>query len=345
MASFLYLTRTASVSSAVNIVDVLMLGFVSISDLAVLVRKNLQNIPRDIDLIVGVPRSGMIPAYLIGLYVNRLVTDLTSFIDNKAPGHGMWRSVGVGLATPHEARSILLVDDSYLSGAAMGDAVRRIHGAGYRGRVVTCAAIVVPSMTEQIDLHFLRMPMPRVFEWNVLHHSIVQNSCFDLDGLLCVDPTDDENDDGPNYEKFLQTARPLLRPSGKIGHVVSARLEKYRKQTEGWLASNKIEYECLHLIDLPSAAERRRLSVHHVHKAEVYKATNSALFFESEPDQSHKIARLAAKPVLCTTNMTMYYGSVFDPRSSIAMSKWHLRKPLGWLKARLRRRLGYKVSA
>lgn len=34
------------------------------------------------DLVVGIPRSGMIPAYLISLYLNIDVTDVNSFILN-----------------------------------------------------------------------------------------------------------------------------------------------------------------------------------------------------------------------------------------------------------------------
>ena len=33
---------------------------------------------RDIDLVVGVPRSGMIPAYMIGLILNLPVIDIES---------------------------------------------------------------------------------------------------------------------------------------------------------------------------------------------------------------------------------------------------------------------------
>lgn len=36
----------------------------------------------DFDLIVGIPRSGMIPAYTIGLYLNIDVTDVSSFVKN-----------------------------------------------------------------------------------------------------------------------------------------------------------------------------------------------------------------------------------------------------------------------
>ena len=53
------------------------------SDLSTLIRRNIHRVPHDIDIIVGIPRSGMIPAYMIALYLNKRVTDIDSFIVGK----------------------------------------------------------------------------------------------------------------------------------------------------------------------------------------------------------------------------------------------------------------------
>jgi len=42
-----------------------------------------------------------------------------------------------------------------------------------------------------------------VFEWNALHHSNPERFCVDIDGVLCRDPTEAENDDGESYLEFL----------------------------------------------------------------------------------------------------------------------------------------------
>ena len=54
-------------------------GFVSFAHLTETLRQNLHRIPRDIDLVVGIPRSGIIPAYAIALYLNLLAIDLSPF--------------------------------------------------------------------------------------------------------------------------------------------------------------------------------------------------------------------------------------------------------------------------
>ncbi len=313
-----------------------MFGYESVAQLAADIRENIHAVPRDVDLVVGIPRSGMIPAYLIGLYVNRLVTDLETFLANGNAGHGGTRAVGASVAEPWAAKHVLLVDDSISSGGSMRRCLERIRATPFQGRITTCAAIALPSMTAGVDIHFREMPRPRVFEWNLFHHPEVPNSCFDMDGILCVDPTVHENDDGPRYREFLSAARPLFAPTVKIGHIVSARLEKYRDLTESWLERHGIGYGKLHLIDLPSGEERRRLGAHSTHKAKVYKDTGAFLFYESDPEQARDIAQVSGKPVLCTADMQLYLPGVRNVRAGVARAAWRLKTPLyrlkGWLR-------------
>jgi uncharacterized HAD superfamily protein/adenine/guanine phosphoribosyltransferase-like PRPP-binding protein len=313
-----------------------MFGYVSIAQLSADIRTKLHTVPRDIELVVGIPRSGMIPAYMIGLFTNRLVVDLETFLANGQAGHGQTRAVGAKLVEPFAAKHILLVDDSLRTGDSMKRCVQRVRDAGFKGKVTTCAVIVVPEKGVEVDLFFREMPHPRIFEWNAFHHPQVANSCFDLDGILCVDPTSHENDDGPRYLEFLRTARPLIIPTQRIGHIVSARLEKYRAQTEKWLADHDISYGQLHLIDLPSAAERRRLGSHASHKAKIYKDTNAILFYESDLKQAREIAQLSGKPVLCIADMALYLPGGLKVDSHIKTAKWHLERPIGRLKGWLR---------
>lgn len=95
-----------------------------------------------------------------------------------------------------------------------------------------------------------------------MHHAFLERSCIDLDGILCKDPTNDENDDGQNYRHFLINVEPLLRPSVEIGWIVTRRLEKYRKLTEEWLRKHSIKYKNLVMMNLPDKATRVALGNH-----------------------------------------------------------------------------------
>lgn len=325
-----------------------MYGYVSFAQLSISIRTQLHRIPADVDLVVGVPRSGMPPAYMIGLFLNRHVTDIETFLADRAIGHGSTRRVGAHINSPLQARHVLLVDDSVATGASMQRAHDRIRAAGFSGRVTSCAAIVAPSQRANVDVSFITMPHPRLFEWNAFHHACVENACFDLDGVLCVDPTSHDNDDGPRYRQFVNSARPLFLPSLRIGHIVSARLEKYRDITEAWLAAHGVEYGALHLLDLPSKEERMRLGAHSSHKIQVYRQTGAALFYESDATQARDIARGSGKPVLCIDDMSMVLPDAANLGAAIKTAAWRLHHPLGrakgWLKQQLRPRRTAVVS-
>lgn len=282
--------------------------YVSYKDLSMSIHRNLFRIPQDIDLVVGIPRSGMIPAYIIGLSLNIAILDIDSFMEDRTVGKGHTRDLKRELPSPLKAKKILLVDDSYYSGTSLCRSVNRIKQAGFTGDILTCAAIILPNARKNVDIYFIEIPAPRVFEWNLFHHYIIGDACLDLDGVLCVDPTEEENDDGENYRTFLLNAKPLYVPTQEIGHIVSARLEKYRKETEQWLMNNGVRYNKLHLLNLPSKEARIKAQAHVTHKIEVYIKTGAMLFIESNPDQAKAIASGTGKPVLCVENMEMLQG-------------------------------------
>jgi uncharacterized HAD superfamily protein/hypoxanthine phosphoribosyltransferase len=308
-----------------------MFGYVSFAQLSNAIRSQLYVIPADVDLIVGIPRSGMVPAYQIGLFLNRLVCGSIS--------HGHTRKLGIALNSLRQAQHILLVDDSIASGGSMQKALARIQQSGYAGRVSTCAAVVAPSHQSSVDVSFITMPLPRLFEWNAFHHACVENACFDMDGVLCVDPTAYDNDDGPRVGEEFLVARPLFRPTLKIGHIVSARLEKYRSLTEDWLAANRISYGQLHLVDLPNRAERIRQGAHCSHKIRVYRDTGASMFYESDLGQAQEIATGSGKPVLCIGDMTMVLPGASHITATAKTALWKLRTPLGRAKGWVRQQM------
>ena len=83
------------------------MNYRSISDLNQIILKRLYIIPRDIDLVVGIPRSGMFPANLLALYLNRPVTDLGSFIN----GHIYKAGERGQFFDSRRYKKILIVDD------------------------------------------------------------------------------------------------------------------------------------------------------------------------------------------------------------------------------------------
>lgn len=98
---------------------------------------------------------------------------------------------------------------------------------------------------------------------------------MDIDGVLCVDPTPEENDDGPRYREFLLNAQPLFIPRTEVGTLVTSRLEKYRPETMAWLKKNHVKYDKLVMLDLPNKEARQRANCHASFKAKEYKLSTT----------------------------------------------------------------------
>lgn len=281
------------------------MNYRNIADLNNIILKKLSIIPRDFDLIVGVPRSGMLPANLLSLYLNRPYTDIHSFLN----GHIYKAGARSKFFDITAFKKILVVDDSVASGSAMIECKESLKHLSDKFDIKFCAVYVIPGKEKTVDYYFEVVPLPRYFQWNILNHTTLEKACFDIDGVLCADPLPEQNDDGEKYTDFILNAAPLFIPGSKIGTIVTSRLEKYRKETETWLKANNVKYNDLVMLDLPDMAARQKANNHGDHKAKAYMSKPYVLFVESDLSQAIEINRISKKPVLCTENFEMIFKS------------------------------------
>jgi len=263
-------------------------------------------LPSDLELIVGVPRSGLLVANLLSLYLDLPLTDVGGLITGKVFESGPIRGKGkerTGFLS--SKRKVLVVDDSLSSGASMRAVRGRIAAAKLPHTMLYGAAYIVAGRERDVDVFCDIVPQPRLFEWNFRNQFQLQNACVDIDGVLCRDPSGEENDDGPRYRRFIETVPPLMAPSVTIGRLVTTRLEKYRALTEQWLAGHGIEYRELIMMDFPDMAARRASGSHGAFKGAVYKACDAQLFIESSLRQAFEIAHISGKDVLCMETREM----------------------------------------
>lgn len=273
--------------------------FRSYADLARLLVETSDRIRGSFDLVVGIPRSGMVPASMIALMHNKPVAELDGFLAGHVMGRGQTRALEGWSPSADDYRRILVVDDTVNTGGSIQRARARLAEVAPKVEATFLVPYAYKRSLDHVDTALEICPKPRIFEWNLLHAWLVTRACFDIDGVLCRDPSDAENDDGPRYREYLEGVAPLAVPTQRIRRIVTSRLEKYRPETEAWLATHGIEYEHLHMLDLPSAHDRRRLGGHASFKAAVYASDpDSVLFVESDPAQAAVIARKSGKPVL-----------------------------------------------
>lgn len=315
----------------------------SLDDLSKTILKNRHKIPQDVDLIVGIPRSGVLAANLAGLVLNVPVIDLDGFLQNTELVLPYRNATRPAMIYPRDAKHVLLLDDTIHAGKSMDHARELLMEAQIDQKITTCAVFAnpKPKSITRIDIFFDALPSPAVLEWNVMHRDKLEQFCVDIDGVLCRNPTRQEDDDGPEYQHFLEHVTPLTIPTYRVGYLVTSRLEKYRKETEAWLQRHNVTYNELIMLDLPDKASRVKMNGSARFKAGVYKSLpHSELFIESERKDSYIISQLSGKAVLCYSNHMF-----FAPTWSLALLELKTRQMAEWLAKKAKRAVAKLAAA
>lgn len=295
------------------------MNYRSVADMNGDVRSLAEEIPEDIDLVVGIPRSGMLAANMMCLHLNVPLTDVDGLCEGRLMQTGRRYDDEAGTDDVADLEKVLVLDDSVNSGTQMTTTRSRLESREFPFEIEYAAVYISPGGYKYVDYWADVVELDRVFEWNLLHHPNLSQCCLDIDGVLCRDPTPEENDDGEVYREFLRTVKPKVTPSERIGWLVTCRLEKYREETEAWLDAHDIRYDELVMMDLPSKAARQEHGNHARYKAEVYEQTATKLFVESDPGQATAIASTSGKPVYCYgTNEFVRPGRVAGAYASSA---------------------------
>ena len=274
------------------------MNYKSFADLSADIKCNLYKIPKDVSLVVGIPRSGLLAANLISVYLNLPLTDIDSFIEGKV------------LSPCTQSRikeqdifkgKILIVDDSVATGKAIVDARQKlapvITNKNYQ--LLFCCVYAEPARKNMVDIPLMLLDRPRLFEWNIFHNSILSTACVELDGVLCkaYEGIADEKEDA--YQQYIASVQPNFIPKSKIAVIVTSRPEKWRSITEEWLQFNKIQFG-----ELIMAKDTETNSA--LFKADYYKKRNKLqLFLEGNEKEAQQIFELTGKDVYCLENNLM----------------------------------------
>jgi len=259
-----------------------------------LIFNNLYKIPEDIDLVVGVPRSGLIISTMIAEYRGLPSTDLYSFLNN-IPVQKIASESCAPIFNCNDAKHILLVDDAVGYGISMTNAKNLLKNKNIK--ITTYTVFTEDYGKDKVDI-YCQILKDQFLPWSTLKRS-TPIACCDIDGVLTQDVPDWANDDGEKYINYLKNQKPMYVPDREIAILVTGRLEKYRNITEEWLKNHKIKYRKLIMLNLPNNYERAKIKVGEF-KAQVYKQSGLGLFIESDFNEASTIFDLTKKPVFCT---------------------------------------------
>lgn len=272
----------------------------SIQDLNLAIINGLTKIPAGTDLIVGVPRSGMLAANILALHLNLPLTDVEGFIQGRILQSG--ERLKKYTKPFSDYRRVVVLEDSIRFGDSIKHVKTRLDGLHPDKEIIYSAVFIGPEVADKVDFHFDVCPTPRVFEWNLMHHVFLNKTCMTIDGILRRRPSTDELGKPIRLRNFLRDAELLVRPTQSIGFLIADQSEEFRDITEAWLIRNNIEHD--QLIMSPVAAGAAESAKH---KATVYKNDDCKLFIDSSYPQSIQIAELSGKPVFCTETRSMVH--------------------------------------
>lgn len=221
--------------------------YITLKDLTDTIRNNIQKVPRDIDFIIGVPRSGMIAASIISSYLNVPLISIQAFVAGLEPTGGSRLQY---FNNYHQKTNrALVIDDTVYGGTSMNNTRNKLS---YNSRGMSFVYMCVyleghASQAVDIYLEDIRQCIGNdfhivLYEWNIFqHHSRnMSKFLFDIDGVFCVEPPDERNEEA--YLQYIENATPLFIPRTRLGGIVTYRLEKNRSITERWFASQGITY-------------------------------------------------------------------------------------------------------
>jgi orotate phosphoribosyltransferase-like protein len=269
----------------------------------------IAKLPPDITAVAGVARSGVFPASLVSMMIHRplyLVRqyqgDIISQDVGVISGGNGWRlSQGVPSITDGK---VLVLDDTVMTGNSF-KAIEPMIAKAFPQRM-TGAIYVNPRSLIKPDVWAVDLPWPHLLEWNIFNSVLLGSMAIDFDGILCHDCPRGSDDDGPKYLEFLENAAPkyLIRKA-QVPLIITARLEKYRPQTEAWLKRWGVDYGNLIMGHWDNLQQRTFAEVvkykakHYAQFAKVCRGIKPAVFVESEINQAKEIAKRSKQITVC----------------------------------------------
>jgi len=96
------------------------INYRSIADMNADILAGIHKLPRPVDLVVGVPRSGMLAASILALHLNCALTDVDALLAGRMYAKGQSRDKDYKtIASVDQAETIIVIDDSVYEGNEM----------------------------------------------------------------------------------------------------------------------------------------------------------------------------------------------------------------------------------
>lgn len=257
-------------------------------------------LPPDTSRIVGVARSGLCAASMVAMILHLPLSIVRQSTSDVIDGGNGWRLTGnTGGNGP-----VVVIDDTVMSGNSFKHIMPIVRATF--PEAISAGIYVNPRAAVKPDISLVDLPYPHLLEWNLFNSIHAPQCATDFDGILCRDCPPGSDDDGEKYIEFITNAQPLYPVRRvRVPLVVTARIEKYRPQTEWWLKRNGIAVDKLVMHPAATLRERMRDDIAAFkarHYGEFLKTKirlKPHLFIESDVNQAKRIAQISGGIVVC----------------------------------------------
>lgn len=273
------------------------LQFYKYEDLIEIVRKSARNLDKDFDVVIGIPRSGLLPASILS---TMLGTGLSTFEEVRLG----FKHLKGSKVRSKSFDKVLLVDDSTGSGYTMKTYKSKLESLDHVGKVVTYSVFGHDKGYSPDYIGFIPKKGKRIYEWNLLHRDYPFKVGFDLDGVLSDDRFIHGVKDKDRYKQLLTEMRVMYKPAFKIEFIVTCRLEEFRIITEDWLHFNNIDFRKLIMWNYKDWDNRKGKYLQA--KIDMLKNLNLGLFIESDDRLAKEINHALGLPCLSIEEMRLY---------------------------------------
>jgi len=259
-----------------------------------------KRLPQNYDVIVGIPRSGLIVASIIACRLGKPLTTPDKMLNAEYWLPTKDQTIKIG-----EVRNVLLVDDATGRGETMQTFYWQLKNVFGDSLNITRASLLVEKRaTDKVDLYYKVLTKGAFFEWNLVHCER-RPLGVDIDGVLCEEPPPEVDADERKYVNFISNARPYIIPQYTIEVIVTNRLERYREITEEWLKRHNVKYKNLIMLDLPSKRFRTQ-KIMIQNKVNAIRQFDLYWFWESNWTEAQAIYKACRIPVLCIDKMVLF---------------------------------------
>jgi orotate phosphoribosyltransferase len=269
----------------------------------------ISKLPPNTSRIIGVSRSGLLPASLIAMTLHLPLLIVRQSRGDMIDGGNGWRLTG---NTGGDGPAVV-IDDTVMTGNSFKHVMpivwKEFPNAISAAVYVNPAARIFPNITGR------SLPHPHLLEWNLFNSVFSNHFAVDFDGILCNDCHPHDDDDGERYRRFLEST-PLKYAARrvKIPLIVTARLEKYRTETMAWLDRHGIRADKIIMGPWQDNRERARANIgewkgkHFIEFMHRRHHVKPPMFIESEERQAREIARVSGGVVVCPAAGRCFIG-------------------------------------